>query len=150
MWKSFIGIYGKWILICLIAAAAALGVFAIYFKIQYPQVRMRNYQRSLDSVETLIQQRKWYKDLDYEFAEKTLQQTREMILNGELEYRDFAKLRILNAVPRDRRLQGREYNEFFQELNRLLQAKRAGNLDLMNAPAETPSASLVEILPATP
>ncbi len=147
---NFVRIYGKWILICLIAAAAALGAFAIYFKIQYPRIRMRNYERSFDFIESLIRQKKWRQDMDYEFAEKTLQQTREMILSGELEYWDFAKLRILNAVPRDRRLQGREYNEFFRELNRLLEAKRAGNLDLMNAPAETPSASSVEVLPATP
>jgi hypothetical protein len=62
MWRDFIRIYGKWVLVCLISAIVALGAFAIYYKIQYPRIRMRNYERSFDYIEDLIKRKKWYRD----------------------------------------------------------------------------------------
>lgn len=150
MGRDFIRIYGKWILICLISMTVALGAFAVYFKIQYPRIRMRNYERTFDFIESLLQQKKWRPDLDYEFATETVRQMREMLLSGELEYADFAKLRVLNRFSREQRLMGRDFNDIFLELNRLLEAKRAGNLERMHEPEEFPVASPVEILPATP
>jgi hypothetical protein len=43
-----------------------------------------------------------------------------------------------------------DMNELLRELNRLLEAKRAGNLDRMHTPVEAPSALSVEIPSATP
>ena len=142
MWKLFWKLYKKWLLVCGALIVISLGTFFVFFRVQYPKLRQDNIRAVFEDLEATIRDNEKYSDqlgklprdkrlptdVDYELALRTVQRMRQLVESGQLEYQDFAKLRYLNQLPLNRRVMGREYNRLFQEMNRVMDQKLAGEL----------------------
>ena len=99
MWKLLLRTYGKWVLLFGLIIILTLSIYAIYFAIQYPQIRKDNYIATLDTIEDLLAEQKGsfskVKDVDFDYAVKTVQRMKELIKSDQLVYQDFSKTSIL-------------------------------------------------------
>lgn len=153
MWKLFWKLYKRWLLVCGVLIVISLGTFFVLFRVQYPKLRHDNIDAVFDELEATIRDNEQYSDqlgklprdkrlptdMDYPLALQTIQRMRQLVQSGQLEYQDFAKLRYLNQLALNRRVMGREYDQLFQEMNRLMDRKLAGELDRVDeGPAGQP------------
>lgn len=129
MFKTFWQLYGNWFIISLGIVTLVLGGFFLYFATQYPSLREAHFQESFDRLEQLIENQRMIRGVDYELALETVQRVRQLMESGQIDYSDFAKLRLLNQLPSERRPMGREFNQLFREMNTIMDIKLAGEME---------------------
>ena len=151
MWKLLLKTYGKWVLLFGSIILLVLSSYAVYFSVHYPQIRKGNYIETLDSIEQLLEDKKGFPtDVDFDYALKTIRRMKELIKNDQLVYQDFSKMRMINQLPLNKRVTGRQYHQLFKDLNQLMDVKLAGKLDQWDEVVGIKSATHEMIPDATP
>jgi hypothetical protein len=122
LWK----LYKNWLLACAAVMIVVLGGFWLFFAVQYPGLKMKNYDREFAAFEKRLENRRLAKDVEWEQALQAVRKARAAIAEGKMDYQDFAELKYLNQLPRNREPMGREYNRLFRELEQLVDQEAPG------------------------
>jgi len=146
--------YLKWLVICSGVAVVTLAIFAGYFIHRYPQIRKAHFDEGFEAIEERIMEEKMAKGLAVEPALETVARARRMMKEGDLDLQDFSELKVLNQIPEYRAPNSREYDELFQEMNRILDEKEGrvpiSGDSLPSSSAIPMGATPSDVLEATP